>query len=126
MDYYKKTDHNIDTKNYLHNKSPKYIDWEVTTLFYAALHLVNNYFKKNNIMIPEKHGKMLKILRQLSNLSKISNEEADNLYECYYAIFLKSIDARYRPNVEISDADLKNVKESFDILKSILTVDSTT
>ena len=120
MEYYEKADHNINTKRYLHHKTPKYIDWEVITIFYATMHLVNNYFKKNNIELPEKHGEMFKTLKKLSNLSKISKEQSKILYESYHVIFRKSLDARYRPDVEISDDDLKSVNRNFHILKSIL------
>ena len=40
MNHDDKTKHNIDTEEYLHQENPTYMDWEVTVIFYTALHLV--------------------------------------------------------------------------------------
>src|SRR5690242_1671634 len=41
-----KSIHNYDVHSYLTIKNPKYIDWEVTTIFYSALQLVDAYLLK--------------------------------------------------------------------------------
>ncbi len=39
--------HNKDASDFLNTKTPAYVDWEITSLFYSALHLVDAYCAKN-------------------------------------------------------------------------------
>ena len=71
MNHCEKSSHNIDTERYLHQQIPKYVDWQVTAIFYSALHLVSNHLKEKGIEVPERHGDMIKTLKRLSGpLSK--------------------------------------------------------
>ena len=43
------TRHNLDTCSFLATKNPKYADWEITALFYAVLHLVDDRLEKRGV-----------------------------------------------------------------------------
>jgi len=47
--------HNVITNQYLRQKNPDYKDWEITSLFYSAVHLVNSYFILIKQKIPRSH-----------------------------------------------------------------------
>ena len=110
MNHCEKSSHNIDTERYLHQQIPKYVDWQVTAIFYSALHLVSNHLKEKGIEVPERHGDMIKTLKRLSG----------PLSKCYHTLYEKSRIARYSTKKEISEEDLKIVKNNFEFLKSAL------
>ena len=56
--------HNEDTCNFLGTETPKYMDWEITTLFYAALHSINAYFEQRGILVPDSHRKRLRAVKR--------------------------------------------------------------
>jgi hypothetical protein len=52
---YKKK-HDFETSQFLSNASPKYLDWEVITIFYSAMHLIDSAICKIRLtgtVIPE-------------------------------------------------------------------------
>ena len=46
----------------MERESPKYIDWEITTMFCSALHLVSEYLSRRGVDIPNSHKQMKKVL----------------------------------------------------------------
>ena len=46
----------------MERESPKYVDWEITTMFYSALHLVSEYLARRGVDIPSSHRQMNKVL----------------------------------------------------------------
>jgi len=69
--------HNINTQKYLNMKNPSYIDWEITAVFYSALHLIDAYLLKNHGARPHKHKDRFEKISLF--LQPIYNEY-DNLY----------------------------------------------
>ena len=59
---YTQSDRNLDACAHLESESPKYADWEITTLFYSAMHLVEDYFEKQNIDVPKSHKRTKALL----------------------------------------------------------------
>jgi len=50
-----KSTNSKEASEYLKEKNPYYRDWEVITLFYSALHLVERYCEVHSIPIPKNH-----------------------------------------------------------------------
>ena len=59
---YTQSDRNLDACAHLESESPKYTDWEITALFYSAMHLVSGHLKKHNIEVPKSHKRMSALL----------------------------------------------------------------
>ena len=69
--YYEKSNSTRRTFEYLNQKTPTHIEWEVITMFYIALHLFNDYFEKNGIDFKKSHDGRKKIIKiKLPHLSK--------------------------------------------------------
>jgi len=54
-----------------------YNDWQVTSLFYSALHLVQAYFSAQGGVYPTRHGGRRKAIRADKNLRTIRREYHD-------------------------------------------------
>lgn len=90
---------NINAQSHLKQAHPIYSDWEVTTIFYSALHLVDAYVIKVIPPRPADHTERNRLVRNNPILKKI-RAEYDRLY-----ILCRS--ARYDRNVteqEVTDA----------------------
>ncbi len=83
--HYKKYRHNKKLFDYLHKNTSNFCDWEVITLFYSALHLINDYFTKNGPNVPINHSTRNIMIKQ--HLSDITDE--------YYTLYLLGRHARY-------------------------------
>ena len=44
--------HNKRAFDFLGTRAPEYADWQITTLFYAALHGFNRHFEQHGIEAP--------------------------------------------------------------------------
>ena len=87
--YVLQSEHNQEISNNINQISPtKYTDWEITTLFYSALHIINEYFFQHGIPLPDKHEQRGPLIR--STLSQI--------YPEYQKLFISSIRTRYLVN----------------------------
>jgi hypothetical protein len=82
----KKKSNNLDAYSCLNLKNPQFIDWEIVTVFYAALHLIDAYFAKNNIH-PTDHTDRRHLINNNTNLDPIRND--------YKYLYLLSKTARY-------------------------------
>ena len=87
----------------LHAFQSKYKDWEVTSLFYSALHLINGYFDLHDIELPEDHHRQKKTV----------NEKLQRIYHDYTCLFDLSIRSRYIEGYKISDLEVKRAKEYY-------------
>ena len=56
--------HNFDTKKYLAQVNPLHKDWEVTTLFYSAVHVVDSYLVLVKNTKPRTHAQRRKLVKQ--------------------------------------------------------------
>ena len=92
--HYKRYTHNKELFEHLCTVSPKYLDWEVVALFYAALHLVNDYFERNGHAMPKNHNTRNKMIRR--HLSDLKDE--------YNVLYGLSIRARYK-ELKITEKD---------------------
>lgn len=102
------SDHNKDAYGFLHTENPSYVDWEVTTLFYAALHLVDGYFEKNGIQLPNSHR----------TRNHLVNKELNSLYPTYRKLYNLSLKARYEEGNTMQDYDRRIAEEYFSFLKT--------
>ena len=91
--HYAQSEHNKDTHDFLNTKTPKYSDWEITVLFYAALHGVNHNFQQRGFAVPASHFKR----------NKLVEKELPLIYKSYRKLHTLSIQSRYSIN-KISDA----------------------
>ena len=81
--YYKRYIHNKELFEYLCEVSLKYLDWQVVALFYATLHLVNDYFERNEHIVPENHNTRNKMVKR--HLSDLKDE-----YNVLYGLIIRS------------------------------------
>ena len=82
---YTQSDRNLDACAHLESESPKYADWEITTLFYSAMHLVSDHLKKQNIEVPKSHKRMSALLSVM----------LPEIFQPYSALLKLSWNARY-------------------------------
>lgn len=78
--------HNEALYHHLATVAPLYIDWQVTALFYAALHYVDAYLSKHNVH-PASHSDRDQPIAMESVLRRI--------YTPYRDLESRSRDARY-------------------------------
>ncbi len=60
----RQSSHNFDTKKYLAQANPLHKDWEVTTLFYSAVHVVDSYLVLVKNTKPRTHTQRKKLVKQ--------------------------------------------------------------
>ena len=106
-----KKNHDLDASTLLY-EGRTYLDWEVVTLFYAALHYVDAYFATQGLY-PRKHtssdrrGRNELVLTQLSHIAR----EYMQLYELSRA-------ARYGwPKQLIQSADVTDAEDWFETIR---------
>ena len=104
---------------YMHNKElavkilrpvcPEYNDWSITSMFYSALHLINEYCVNHNKCPPKNHAERRAMVKD--TLPQI-RAEFDNLCDL-------SMNSRYRksyhnmgdPHVQRAEFYLKKIEE---------------
>lgn len=102
--------HNKTTSDFLNTANPNHIDWEVTTLFYAALHLVDNYFQINNLPMPSNHDERKRLVRS----------QLPTLYSAFHKLYSLSFRARYIVGHRMRDQDRQIAVNSFTVLTTNL------
>ncbi len=102
--------HNKDTSDFLNTKTPAYIDWEITSLFYSALHLVNDYCDKNKMIPPSDHHERKEFVK--NNLP--------SSYPSYKKLFDLSIKSRYTVGNKMNPSFLNIAKNNYIAFKSSL------
>lgn len=55
IDYARQSAHNHDAQKQLSRCPSQYIDWEITTLFYSAVHVINGYLLSEIGITPHSH-----------------------------------------------------------------------
>ena len=110
--------HNEEVVLYLGRVSPDYVDWQMTVLFYAALHYVDAYFAAGQL-----GGATVSLLPR--NLHPRNHAERDQLVSrhlpavqrAYRLLKDHSIDARYqiggftpRDIIDARDMDLADIR----------------
>ena len=94
--------HNFDTCKYLQIENPRHKDWEVTSLFYSALHLVEGYLFLIKNITPRGHKRRSNAV--MAELPLIFNE--------YDTLFWLSIKSRYQatPNGITPDEERESIR----------------
>lgn len=90
-EHIEKSNHNFNAYLYLNKANPKYNDWEVITIFYSTLHLIDAYLLKRDIEV-RNHKERNMFVKRL--IKPIKDE--------YSQLYALSIRARYIAK-EISD-----------------------
>lgn len=90
------------------------MDWEITTRFYAALHLVNGYFRKNGIKQPKNHKKRNKVVKERLPL----------LYPKYHTLYHLSIKARYYVMGKVLERERHDAVVCFSVLNASIYSDA--
>lgn len=104
--------HNFKYKNgkevnvYLNNDNPKYRDWEVISLFYSSLHLVENYCENHGIVIPRSHSQREEVVSRYLSEIEIA----------YLELYTLSKNARYESL--IGDDELITAKNDYDSIEA--------
>jgi len=110
LNHLDQSNHNKDTSDFLNTQNPNHIDWEITTLFYAALHRVDNYFRNNGPRIPTNHPERKRLVRQ----------ELPNAYSAYHMLFTLSIRARYIAGLNLQEPERALAANSYAALTANL------
>ncbi len=90
--------HNKDANNLLQSQNQKYKDWEITTLFYTALHLVDEFFIRNQIEYPSKINHHVR--------NQLVETHLNAVYADYHLLSTLSIRARYTVGKNVNTEDL--------------------
>jgi len=108
--YATQSTHNKTTSDFLNSKTPDHIDWEITCLFYSALHLVNDYCDKHQIAPPSDHHERKEFVK--NNLS--------SSYLSYKKLFDLSIKSRYTVGNRIDPSYLTIAQNNYVAFKNFL------
>ena len=82
-----------EANEYLQIKTPQYRDWEVITLFYSALHLVERYCEVHGITIPKSHNER----------EETVSKWLDFIIVDYLNLYTLSKNARYESRINSTD-----------------------
>ncbi len=107
--YYEKSKYNKDTADYLYDKTPNHMDWEVVVIFYAAIHLINYKLEKKNKPVPKRHETRLESVERF--FPEIASE--------YHTLYSLSRAARYC-NIKISKNSRDFAKKCLSSIESQL------
>ena len=114
--------HDWHASQYEHNKKfsndiarlfkSEYCDWVITSLFYSALHLINEFFTQKKIPIPQDH-------KERNNRVK---GYLDPIYNEYMQLFMLSKKSRYEEKYScIRASDLRRAQNYFETITTCLT-----
>jgi hypothetical protein len=101
-EYLQQAAHNCDFAAYIRKNKSDCLDWSATSLFYAAVHYVNAYFKHYKIPIPRRHSSPDPKQPGRSNIVQ-QDPTLSAIYDPYRNLDDESRDARY---------ELKKVSEA--------------
>ena len=95
--------HNKNAFDFLATKAPEYTDWQITMLFYAALHSANRHFEMKGIEVPTNHNKRLKVMK----------DRLPTMVEAYKNLQTLSEQSRYGGRGEVDDVAMKSALKSY-------------
>lgn len=85
------------------------MDWEITTIFYAAFWVVRQYCRSKGVKLPRNHGQAVKLLA----------DRFQDIHDPYHALMMLSWNARYRGR---STVDENSKKRALDCYNKILSL----
>lgn len=94
--------HNKNACDFLGAARSEYVDWQITMLFYSALHLTNQYFEFRGIPIPDRHNQRLESVRR----------ELPDIIEAYKNLKVLSEQSRYEGRGRVDDISLASALKS--------------
>jgi len=109
-----KCKHNLAANQVITQHSRGFLDWEATTLFYSALHLIDSKLARISLgggVHPVNHSERRKEVGQNLSIGVAKN---------YNALYLLSRRARYE-QAKVSQVDIKDAQERYKALKTELT-----
>lgn len=95
--------HNEDTCGFLGTETPKYVDWEITTLFYAALHSINRCFELQGVEIPRLHRERREAIE----------DKLPNIAKSYRALKVLSEQSRYDGRGEVDSNSMEEARKLY-------------
>ncbi len=105
QEYLNKAERNERLSNFLASLPDRYTEWEITTLFYSALHYVNAFLELRGLEAPH-HFARYKLVASLTNFAR----QYENLSQ-------KSMNARYKMD-EFTPQELDSVRtDEFVVVK---------
>lgn len=81
----------------------EYTDWQITVLFYAALHSANCHFEMNGIKAPTNHNKRLVLIK----------DRLPTMAEAYKNLQTLSEQSRYGGRGKVDDVSIKSALKSY-------------
>ena len=101
--------HNMEACRVLESKSPKYVDWEITIVFYAAFWIVREYCGGKGVKLPHNHGDAVRLLKV----------EFKDLHDPYKQLLALSWIARYEGRSELGASSKKLAMACYDRIVSL-------
>ena len=95
--------HNKNAFDFLATKEPEYLDWQITALFYAALHSFKRHLELSGAKLPTSHGER----------SKMVKIRLPTIWGAYKNLQTLSEQSRYGGRGQVSDASLKSALRSY-------------
>ena len=95
--------HNKKAHDFLGSGYPEYLDWQITTLFYSALHLFNHHFALRGIKMPDNHRARTRAIER----------ELPSTLKAYLGLKSLSEQSRYGGRAEITARSLKSALELY-------------
>jgi hypothetical protein len=101
--------HNLKVSSHLRVRNPEFVDWEVTSIFYAAVQLVDAYIAKNDpANFPDRHYKRNLWIQK--NLSTI--------HPTYMKLFALSQASRY--DTDMTEFDRTDAMKWYNMIEPTL------
>lgn len=100
-------------------KQDKYVDWQMTTLFYSILCYIKAYFFEKNENIAEQmnsHASMQTLISQEKTTKRLG------LLSFYYPLYCYSRDARYKFN-KIKKIHIEDSIKKYNKIKELLALE---
>ena len=93
--------HNLGAAEALYgSQAGRFVDWEVTMLFYAVMSLVNGWFERRGLNVPTTHYSRRRMVKKY----------LPHLYEDYGRICTLSEIARYKKGYAMGDAERQKAR----------------
>lgn len=107
--------HNYDAQQYL-SRRPSNADWEVTALFYSAVHAVDEYLFTIG-KTPQNH----------IHRSKLIRKNIQHIYPDYYSLYCLCRKVRYEiPYDDVSEGDKQTAVDLYNSIRQKLETDAHT
>lgn len=101
--------HNGRAYDLIHSQTPTYVDWEITTTFYAALHLIDKRLKDLGKTVINHRQRLDAVKRHLPEM-----------YDLYGELYTMSVAVRYS-GIDAVNADIvQDARRTYEKLENEL------